>query len=76
MEKTDSLRDEFIRKRQRKPRRRKEVLEFYETLIIISAMAALTVALVSGSLTENTFAILLGPFFGYTFGRIFNQWQQ
>ncbi len=50
-------------------------LDVYETVIIVTAIAALAGALMSGHLSETAFVGLIGTFFGYTFGRIFNHYQ-
>jgi hypothetical protein len=51
------------------------VLDVYESVIIVAALGSLTVGLVSGRLSEQAFAALMGAFMGYTFGRIFNHFQ-
>ncbi len=51
------------------------VIDVYESVIIVAALGSLTVALVSGRLSEPAFSGLMGAFMGYTFGRIFNHFQ-
>lgn len=50
-------------------------IDKYEAAIIVAAIAGLTLALISGRLSEVAFVGLVGTFFGYTFGRIFNHVQ-
>lgn len=50
-------------------------IDKYEAVIIIVAIAGLTAGLISGTLSEVAFVGLIGTFFGYTFGRIFNHIQ-
>lgn len=70
-----TLRDELCEQYRKTHPKNKTVLDEHETLIIIAALAALTIALLSGRLSEDTFSGLMGAFLGYTFGRIFNHWQ-
>lgn len=46
-----------------------------EVIIITVALVALTAAVVTNSIQENTYSALMGAFLGYTFGRIFNHAQ-
>ncbi len=50
-------------------------IDFNEVIIISVATLSLTGGLVSGHLSETAFVGLIGTFFGYTFGRIFNHVQ-
>ena len=70
-----SIKDELIEQYRKTEQKNKTPLDRHEALIIVAALAALTVGLLFGGLSENTFAALMGTFFGYTFGRIFNGWQ-
>jgi hypothetical protein len=75
MSEKQSIKDELIEQYRKKQRKNKTPLDNHEALIIIVALAALTSALISGKLSEDTFGSLMGAFMGYTFGRIFNGWQ-
>jgi hypothetical protein len=70
-----SLKTELIEQYRKTQRKNKTPLDSHEVTIIIVALAALTAALISGRLSEDTFGSLMGAFMGYTFGRIFNGWQ-
>jgi hypothetical protein len=70
-----TIRDELIEQIRKNDPTKKTLLDDHEVKIIVSALAALTIALVSGHLSEAAFVGLTGTFFGYTFGRIFNGWQ-
>ena len=50
-------------------------LDKNEAVIIVVALMALTAAVITNSIQENTYAALMGAFMGYTFGRIFNHVQ-
>ncbi len=50
-------------------------IDKYEAVIIVAAIVGLTSGLLSGRLSEVAFVGLVGTFFGYTFGRIFNHVQ-
>ncbi len=50
-------------------------IDKYEAAIISVATVALTAGLVTGKLSEVAYVGLIGTFFGYTFGRIFNHVQ-
>jgi len=69
------LKNELIELHRKTGHKNKTVLDRHESLIIVAALAALTMALVSGKLSEDTYSGLMGAFLGYTFGRIFNGWQ-
>ena len=75
MSEKGSIRDELIEQHRNTQRKNKTSLDSHEVTIIIVALAALTAALISGRLSEDTFGSLMGAFIGYTFGRIFNGWQ-
>jgi hypothetical protein len=75
MSKEPSIRDELIEQHRKTQPKNKTPLDRHEAVIIVAALAALTIGLLFGGLGENTFAALMGTFFGYTFGRIFNGWQ-
>jgi hypothetical protein len=75
MSEKPSIRDELIEQHRKTDRKNKTPLDSHEVTIIIVALAALTAALISGKLSEDTFGSLMGAFMGYTFGRIFNGWQ-
>lgn len=71
----EELKKELIEQYKQQQRKNKTPLDNHEALIIVAALAALTIALVSGKLSETAFSTLMGGFLGYTFGRIFNGWQ-
>jgi len=75
MDEQPTLKDELKEQYRKTEQKNKTLLDGHETLIIIAALAALTGGLLFGGLSENTFGTLMGTFFGYTFGRIFNGWQ-
>jgi hypothetical protein len=69
------IRDELIELNRKTRRKNKTPLDNHEVVIIVVALAALTISLLSGKLSEDNFGSLMGAFIGYTFGRIFNGWQ-
>jgi hypothetical protein len=75
MSEKQDIRDELIEQIRKPERTKKTLLDDHEVKIIVAAMSILTISLVSGRLSEAAFVGLIGTFFGYTFGRIFNGWQ-
>jgi hypothetical protein len=75
MSEKPSIRDELIEQIRKNDPTKKTLLDDHEVKIIVAALTVLTIGLVSGKLSEPAFVGLLGTFFGYTFGRIFNGWQ-
>lgn len=75
MKQDPEIRDELIEQYRKMRRKNKTPLDRHEVTIIVVALAALTISLISGRLSEDTFSALMGAFLGYTFGRIFNGWQ-
>jgi hypothetical protein len=75
MSETQDIRSELIQQRRKPERKNKTFLDAHETIIIIAALLALTISLLSGKVTEGSYSTLMAGFMGYTFGRIFNGWQ-
>lgn len=75
MSEKPTIRDELIERIRKMESTKKTILDDHEVKIIVAAMSILTIGLVSGKLSEPAFVGLIGTFFGYTFGRIFNGWQ-
>ncbi len=72
----DVTRDELKNELQKQAAQPGKIrIDKYEAAIIVAAIAGLTIALISGRLSEVAFVGLVGTFFGYTFGRIFNHVQ-
>jgi hypothetical protein len=75
MDEKNTLKDELIEQIETGNKLGQVRIDKYEAVIISVAIGGLTGGLISRTLSEVAYVGLIGTFFGYTFGRIFNHVQ-